>query len=205
MKRNVRGTSFIESVVGTALLALAVTASTTIYIMFNRELVSTSADRDSSEKGHQIKYNLAPALEGMLFRKYLPGTIEQNGPINFEFSRDSTVSARWYWSNDEVAMLQLYPHIYGVTQNSGVCLQDRITTVIFDRENKSLSIDYKHMEEGKLVGCLGGDFADLIRTGKITYKNVSEAQLVRVGNRANRFWYKVGDEWLSIEGGFLEQ
>ncbi|MBW4697740.1 MAG: hypothetical protein KME03_07550 [Aphanocapsa lilacina HA4352-LM1] len=205
MKRNRRGKSLIEATVSTALLGLVAVASISLTMFFSQAAKETAIARHSIESLNQAEETLSPTVSNMVFRKYLPTTFESNGPVNDVFSKGSTTSARWHWKNNEPVMWQLYPHIYGVAKKSGICLQDRETRVEFDRSRQILLLDYQYRGDGELVECLGGKTQGMITVKDVVVNHVSEAQVVRVGNRALRLWFKQYGEWRSVRAGFLEQ
>ncbi|UFP95371.1 hypothetical protein [Gloeobacter morelensis] len=203
MKRNTRGVGFTEIIVSIPLLGLTSATCLSLYLMFVGESISTAEARYSTESLNHIKMTLSPALDGMHFKKYNPATFENNGPINGSFNFESTNSARWLWIIDKAAAYQLFPHVFSLMNKSGICLQDRITRIEFNRELKELSFSHQYRGEGALVECLGGN-EPRIQIERFTWNGVSEAQLISLGNRSIRFWFQLNGEWHSIDAGFVE-
>lgn len=156
-------------------------------------------------KREEIKAVLGSALGGMVFPlKRTPAF--PNGPINETFQQQTT-SAIWLWDNDRKFFSLLFPQIEGVRENSGICLQDRKSEVVFNREARTLQIKYYNFRrDGFLVGCLGGGSEGIEQVAPITWNSITEVQLVSLSNlRLMMFLRLEGQqEWFSLEAGVPE-
>ncbi len=204
LQRNRRGVSMAESIVSLALTGGLIATATSLLVFFSTESAELSQRVARQALRKEVMHTVGPALDGMIFLRRVGPNIP-NGPVNATFQQ-TTVSATWRWRNDPKHMAQLYPGLVGLQQSSGICLPDKRTFLIFDKTEKTLQLEYYRRQEGRLVECLGGTSAERDHIGPITWKSITDVQLVKVGETDLELWirFEGKPEWYSMASGLVE-
>lgn len=194
MRRSRQGLSLIESVVSVALLAVVASGVHFLSVWYTQQVMQTNRERTAVEFKNQLTSDVAPALENMVLT---------TGPVASDLTSDTSVSAGWQWESSEAVITQLQPQVVVLRTKGAYAIQDRCTTIQFDSDSQVLSTHYKYRGSGQQNDGLGCGSTDLIDSGEITWKNISQAGVVRVGNQSLYLWVKQEGEWHSIDAGII--
>ncbi|AGY60707.1 hypothetical protein [Gloeobacter kilaueensis] len=208
MRRNRRGVTTTETVVGLALMPGILIGAISLYNIFWQESHRLSEYRAAREQHKQLENVLAPALDGMVFSKMVTPRIS-NGPTYDTFqSYTNYDTAIWRWVHDGNSVFTiLYPQLVGLQRTSGICLQDRLTNLEFDKRNQTLKLTrYQYRKDGQLVSCLGGGQEGIQSTEQIIWQRVADAQILRLPNLGLELYVRFDGEpeWQAVNGGTRE-
>jgi hypothetical protein len=197
----------VETLVSVPLLGLLVSAGIQLFLLNLQESRTATEMRVRTETRIQMEAMLRTALTGMIFVKRID-QLYANGPVQETFQPETDYEyARWQWENRPEAFAQLYPQLVGLSKNSGICLRDRRTSILFNKVERTLTLKYyRSRKDGMLVECLGGTSEDVTTVGPIVWKNVADAQLVRQTELGLEFYVRLEGEreWSSFDGGIPE-
>lgn len=194
MRRSRQGLSLIESVVSVALLAVVASGVHFLAMWYTQQTMQTNQDRTAVEFKNQLTSDVAPALENMVLT---------TGPLVSDLTSDTSVSASWQWESSEAVITQLQPQVVVLRTKGAYAVQDRCTTIQFDSASQVLTTQYKYRGSGQQNNGLGCQSTDLVDSGPITWRNISQAGVVRVGNQSLYLWVKQEGEWHSIDAGII--